>query len=606
MTIDQLTDGHPQKRGCKACFNVGDDECSLLEHAYEYPCTACEDTGIDCELIIPPKLKHICERCKSKRISCSYRQNGGTGVDACQSCEEADSICYAAPLKYLSYSRRYNDVLNSPPSIREPIKKAQHRFYASCNRCRENGLRCNLKSDQPGPCRHCKKNAEDCVFLLTHSSRGPRSSENSQASVKSQSGRNVKNLPRPKNDQLLRAQSLENKHASSNESREQLAGEAWRRGVGSKNSQQDPKFSGYTKKKGKLVKNNGRFSGSPSTSLELLGSTRGCQHIKIKTCFSHPIHFNYVPAPNGQSPCSWCEKPFFGLFGHGEIEVEVLPGAHGEGYEEVGEGRYEGHLTRGFAETTMCTSCTFSRVRIISCEAHEIALLERINPDVFHPRKWAASLECLAQGDKDGGALVWNAVYCSVCTSHAEWRCTTRQHYGNEMEEEIGCGLVLCQICKDLLEKVEADKVMSGISEDNPFSVLDRLINMVAGSVWSVHYDDSLRADAWFLTSTGELMQRINQGMGSGVNVPSSGSDLKPGQQPMGRNMSDSARVVELLSSDEDENDNDEDEHPCSGDYLRGCSMNESRPMPMLNSKCKSKGKGKEVVVMNDNDIDSD
>src|SRR4051794_31757445 len=98
LKITDLTDGHPQRRGCKACFLSGIDDCSLLDFSTDYPCAACEDGGYECEFIVPPLLKKSCLGCKRRKSKCSYRDNGGKGVNKCQECDLLDEPCCAAPL----------------------------------------------------------------------------------------------------------------------------------------------------------------------------------------------------------------------------------------------------------------------------------------------------------------------------------------------------------------------------------------------------------------------------------------------------------------------------------------------------------------------------
>lgn len=78
--IEDLTEGHPQRRGCKSCFLGSDDCCTLIDDPLAWPCVACEDAGSECEFIIPPKLKMACANCKKQKIQCSYTKNGYVGL----------------------------------------------------------------------------------------------------------------------------------------------------------------------------------------------------------------------------------------------------------------------------------------------------------------------------------------------------------------------------------------------------------------------------------------------------------------------------------------------------------------------------------------------
>jgi hypothetical protein len=151
----------------------------------------------------------------------------------------------------------------------------------------------------------------------------------------------------------------------------------------------------------------------------------------------------------------------------------------------------------------------------MTCE-HEVVKLEGIRPDVYDDHIWNAAVDALNRGDMVGGALVYNATYCSICPTHAEYRCSTKQHFGKDAkplakaEELLGCGLLLCQDCKDLMEKIIEHAATGWKWEEQPINVLDRLVSMAAKNV----HHDGVRADASFLMSTGHLMLRMGQGMG--------------------------------------------------------------------------------------------
>ena len=68
-----------------------------------------------------------------------------------------------------------------------------------------------------------------------------------------------------------------------------------------------------------------------------------------------------------------------------------------------------------------------------------------------------------------------------------------------------GCGLHVCEICADILTKVSKD------SRDAA-EALDRTVNFASKDLFNYEY--GARADAMFLTSTGELMIRIQKGFG--------------------------------------------------------------------------------------------
>lgn len=163
----------------------------------------------------------------------------------------------------------------------------------------------------------------------------------------------------------------------------------------------------------------------------------------------------------------------------------------------------------------MCVSCTFERVRIMVCDRHEMKLIDDVlDPSVFRGETWEKAITAFESGDEEEGRLVLNAKWCSACPAFAEYRCVAGQvdvEVDKEGEEArgCGCGLLLCENCKDLLGKIEGERRFSRASEMN---VLDRLVQMVG--VDKFHYPISARADASFLTTDGELISRLEHGFG--------------------------------------------------------------------------------------------
>jgi len=550
MTIDDLTIGHPQRRGCKACFENGDDHCSLIDDAYEYPCITCIDAVIDCELIVPPKLKKVCERCKKKRISCSYQSGGSKGVKTCKACNESDATCCAVPLKDSSYSRRYDDVLDENgkvlPNVRRPppastsstftvaassvpaapVRVVAPRMYVSCNQCRSEGLKCTVKRDKPGPCSKCRQKGEECNFVLIRPAKEASSSVTLLTLKVKQSAKSGKVKQSVANSRSHEQSPEIPQFPSPSGFQNALGAESWYRGTGAGRRRIThgsgslvEKRSGYKIKKEKGLNRGNRrstFSGSPlsPTSPQLIGRSGGYNHIKINTFFSHPIKFNYIPSPDGTQKCSWCREDdtFFGLYGFGEKTVEVIP--YPEGYEEIGEGKYRGWGQLGKEATNMCTSCTNTRMDMIMCTDHRMTLMDDQNSALFGEMSspaWVKALEALANNDLEGGDLILQAKFCSICTSVAEYRCTCEQDPANRAygAQQHGCGLLLCEPCNELMEHIVKGKEERQKWEGSDVIVLDRLISMVAnGDGGGV--DSDLRADASFLKSTdGELLQHL-------------------------------------------------------------------------------------------------
>ena len=238
-----------------------------------------------------------------------------------------------------------------------------------------------------------------------------------------------------------------------------------------------------------------------------LGISGGITHIRITTAFSHPIKFNHIPDPMKTSPCDWCKSPLFGIYGHDYIEVEVVPfpAVNGHGYEEMPGG----HADNGYPCTQMCVECTNERVNIMGCENHEF---EEIEVDPRHSIKGELenSYFALTVGDSVGGQLATSLKWCAICPTAANFRCcagTAQDNLNGQLTAQgCGCGLYLCEGCKDLLDKIDT------ASGRTAAEVLDRVIHCATNDRFN--YDRGVRADASFLTSTGELSVRIDKHFG--------------------------------------------------------------------------------------------
>jgi hypothetical protein len=494
---------------------------------------ACSDTGIDCELIVPPKVKNGCERCKKKRISCSYRNGGSKGVDACEACEGAEVTCYAAPLNDSASSGRCDDFVDDFGEVRSNITCAIRtytprktiappavvcapRVYVSCNQCRMEGLKCSVKRDQPGPCSQCRKKNQSCKFVLIRFAKESTPSKTSSVLKLKQTSKSGKGKPTASSDiSRLHSPASPQPHSPSG-MQQTLAEESWYRGTGrsrrATHGTRLKKKTSRAKKKTKRTRCRTTILRSPTSSPQIIGKSDGYTHIKITTSFSHPIKFNFVPSPDGTYQCSWCKEDntFFGLYGFGSKAVEVIP--YPQGYEEIGEGKYRGWGQMGKEATNMCQSCTNIRMSMIACADHRMALIEDQNPALFGEKSaWTRALGALAIGDLESGWLILNAKFCSICTSVAEYRCmalqdsTSWEHGGSK----YGCGLLLCELCNDLLSHITKSKEELEKWEEKVINVLDRLIEMVEkGDGGGV--DCNLRADASFLKSVnGELLMHL-------------------------------------------------------------------------------------------------
>lgn len=486
-----------QTQGCKGCQELGEAECSVIKNKYSWPCDACVDAGIECEMIIPFEFKTGCSRCKRKRTKCPFRDDAGRGVDRCSNCEAVDEPCIAGPVpKALEY--KYQDVSSRPSMVTntksktsksvckeislhssnptpQPDPARPQRVYVSCNQCRETGGRCRLKRNQDGPCANCKKAGETCKFVYA-----PTRIPFSTALLSGPNGQIKKSFTEDHTESSRPHTYEDNTRQIYNE-------------ILSKKRYNTTK--GKTNPKSKYRSNSRIVPSIPERPrARLIGTTSGIQHITITTSFCHPIRFHYAPDPDNKFPCSWCDSPVFGLWGHSPKEVEVIP--YGKnGNEEISGGHYED----GVEQTKMCCNCTLERMSIMYCEGHSMKAIEGLDPRTLDLGAIGQSLVALAQDDHDGAELVKRVKWCSICVSPAEYSCNS---------QEEGCGMHLCQTCNDLLTRLQ--KSWTGSVGLN---LMDELVKLWKADLWKRGDMGELRADTEFLLTTGELSVRMNLGM---------------------------------------------------------------------------------------------
>ncbi|PTU19609.1 hypothetical protein P175DRAFT_0483211 [Aspergillus ochraceoroseus IBT 24754] len=154
----------------------------------------------------------------------------------------------------------------------------------------------------------------------------------------------------------------------------------------------------------------------------------------ISTFFAHPIVFDHDPK-DGSKPCHWCYNFAYGIVGLGDTTVEALNFGNGKYYELSG-----GHAGNDQEGTRMCTSCAKARIRIMRCPGHTIASMGDIDSFDFE-----AAYESLVavSGQTNQAKNPW----CSICPTPAFFKCETSN----------GCGLLLCEGCKILMQGFKGD-----------------------------------------------------------------------------------------------------------------------------------------------------
>ncbi|KAF7932723.1 uncharacterized protein EAE98_004022 [Botrytis deweyae] len=567
LTLSDLNNGHPQRRGCKGCFEAGDDECSLIEYSHEWPCESCEDAGIDCELIIPPELKLSCIRCKEKlRKRCSYADDGGKDVDSCKACEEAGAKCIAGPKAGSGPSMRMTDVLenigakkkgssNSKKEIANKLlataiatvtnvakPKAAPRKYVSCNRCRlEFKAKCTLKRDEEGPCSRCIKAKVPCTFTMLPL---PVPTPSNEEKGKSNRKETVPVLRTPQDItqtiilESTRLNDREWRTTNPHARRTKVQQKAYERAISSASPDEHFSMANSTNK-------HDSFSRLPSYDLkystqatkQLIPPTfalhhKGIRTIIIPTSFAHPLTFNYKRDPMAlYPPCDFHSTPFFGLFGYGIRHVTVVPwpSITGAGYEELENGW--GDSGAGHDATRMCVKCTYERVKILGCAEHELRPLEGLDERMRDDRLVRDSVKACEEGMMQGkwmkgsgetpergsrADLVWRAKWCAVCPRPGDWICKfgdtcngrrSLSHSTQGSQSHVkGCGLILCDTCYELHGKVQKGGKKGGRI------VLGRVIQLAGSPSRRDDYPDGVRADAGLLRENGELFVRTLRG----------------------------------------------------------------------------------------------
>jgi len=200
----------------------------------------------------------------------------------------------------------------------------------------------------------------------------------------------------------------------------------------------------------------------------------------IKTGFAHPISFSHDPPADGSAPCHWCENLTYGILGLPQRRVEVIDYQSGEGYVEINGG----HTADGVPPSRMCNVCTFARMKILGCSAHDIQPIIKEIPDTLDIMQWMDP-DMMADAPFE---------WCSVCPRPASYECGNTSPADMRLSDDsvVGCGLKLCEDCA------------LGLVNEHGGDLTEYLRALEEN-------DDNftLRADAYFLRSDGHLLSRI-------------------------------------------------------------------------------------------------
>ena len=426
LNLDDITLGHPAYRGCKGCFEWG-FRCPLLDEGSRYPCTECAADNTECELIAEPAVKRTCEGCRSRRQQCSYREERSDHAKPCQQCASASRKCVAGPASGRTRTGPSLDQVAFRPFRKQNAQARKHRAHA----------RAQIAEPQTpsGACAQC---------------------------LRFERGSRITHGRPPQCDHCCNRSKIPIVTAVEPQAN-----------LSYKGKEKDREIYGH--KQGKAA------AAEPAKSN---------RRRIIKTKLAHPIQFNYAyDDEEGIAPCHWCEDAVYGIFGLGEVEVEVIEGEDGQSFVEVAGGH-----AGTYGHSRMCEFCTLDRLKMTACRNHDIEPIEGMDPEKFD---YDAVMEWMMPGMASLAPFAW----CSICPSPAFYFCSTKPSIDTDGQEEDlflgdqkGCGLLLCNSCAIPLVSEHGGK-------------LDRLIDSLENDE-----DDGgfgIRADASFLHSKGELLRRM-------------------------------------------------------------------------------------------------
>ena len=167
LAVEDVSLGHPEARGCKACFMLG-HECPLLSEGM-YPCECCVEDGIECELILEPPVKARCNSCIKRRIVCQFIASPET-PGPCKSCLGSSLRCVAGPKGGRTRTGPCLDkfVDESENEAQHVVKtfKKRGKPRAACIECASLGQYCTLTSSSTTrpPCDRCFASGTPCTY----------------------------------------------------------------------------------------------------------------------------------------------------------------------------------------------------------------------------------------------------------------------------------------------------------------------------------------------------------------------------------------------------------------------------------------------------------
>ncbi|EED15629.1 C6 finger domain protein, putative [Talaromyces stipitatus ATCC 10500] len=139
----------------------------------------------------------------------------------------------------------------------------------------------------------------------------------------------------------------------------------------------------------------------------------------------------------------------------GVKDVEVID--YGTCFGEIASG----HRDDGHEATRMCNVCALSRLHIMSCGNHGFTAISNFSSRMVGDQ---AAFNSLSKRKNLRGRQEQINAWRSFCINPAVFRCATIQvidMFANDIEssspEAQGCGLVLCQGCRTLMDEHGSD-----------------------------------------------------------------------------------------------------------------------------------------------------
>ncbi|OBT52279.1 hypothetical protein VE04_07490 [Pseudogymnoascus sp. 24MN13] len=467
---------------CSACRIFGFD-CSILDDPDQFPCTSCSELSIACVLKNPKTPEAKAER---KRAFANAKKKKKE----------------QARLQKEQKKNKGKNLVQLAAQRAAPKIDPRNRKYISCARCRAADFgHCSLKTrEQTGPCKRCTAKKVDCTFedkVVKLGKAGAKNGKVGKAAIRASSKGRAS---------LLMASAARARPAP--KKKERVPEGMFKKTI--KTSFCHPITFNLDLQRTRFMGMNCHFHTTTAFPMLGIGEPQDVEVLgPTKPCPANPFVYTEC-APR----IVLVKKKKIGEREDRSEDEEADNDDEATEDEDDEEG-YE-YVEEEEDPTYVCTDCTFARQRILFCDTHSISAIAGLK----HPRDYdynSAYEKIMRDQNKGYGANSARVVkWCSVCVAPAFYKCCVPDRFVGE----VGCGLLLCEVCAQGLCGGEAklegllDEMVEEQARD-PFmpiqkrrSVvqqvsLDLLIDRAGRDAF--RYEDGIRADAGFLTNRGEL-----------------------------------------------------------------------------------------------------